>query len=196
MCPLRCQIRLNQGLVKSVMSLQTPFTSRFWFPWRCEDSGLGVNNDPGIKWNVMWCLYGVGGWSTSWQSLPMLSTWYHGRWLLRFKGSGSSILPTFFKPVWKKVVNLGPNSKEIPCVSSPPDSPLEKAPYLMFGLELAPGRPVTIEAVTTFSSIHVNLLRWHNLIGSLSQDIGRYPMIENSTSGYCFLARVTVVSSR
>ena len=34
--------------------------------------------------------------------------------------------------------------------------------------------------------VHVKILRWHNLIGSLSQDIGQYPMIEISNSGYCF----------
>ena len=33
--------------------------------------------------------------------------------------------------------------------------------------------------------LHVNLL-WRNLIGSLSRDIGQYPMIEISNSGYCF----------
>ena len=34
--------------------------------------------------------------------------------------------------------------------------------------------------------LHVNLLRWHHLIGSLSRDIGQYPEIEFSNSGYCF----------
>ena len=33
--------------------------------------------------------------------------------------------------------------------------------------------------------LHVNLLRWHNLIGSLSRDIGQYPMFDISNSGYC-----------
>ena len=40
--------------------------------------------------------------------------------------------------------------------------------------------------------LHVNLLSWRNLIGSLSRDTGQYPMIEISNSGYC----ATVVSSR
>ena len=34
--------------------------------------------------------------------------------------------------------------------------------------------------------LHVNLPRWRNLIGSLSRDIGQYPRIEISNSGYCF----------
>ena len=34
--------------------------------------------------------------------------------------------------------------------------------------------------------LHVNLLRWLNLIGLLSRDIAQYPMIEISNSGYCF----------
>jgi hypothetical protein len=35
--------------------------------------------------------------------------------------------------------------------------------------------------------LHVNLLRWRNLIGSLCQgNIGQYPMIEILNSGYCF----------
>ena len=38
--------------------------------------------------------------------------------------------------------------------------------------------------------LHVNLLRYRNLIGSLSRDIWQYPMIEISNSGYC----VTFVS--
>ena len=33
--------------------------------------------------------------------------------------------------------------------------------------------------------LHMNLLRWSNLIGSLSLDIGQYPVIETSNSGYC-----------
>ena len=32
--------------------------------------------------------------------------------------------------------------------------------------------------------LHVNLLRWHNLIGALSRDIGQYPVIEISNCGY------------
>ena len=36
--------------------------------------------------------------------------------------------------------------------------------------------------------LHVNLLRWCNLIGSLYRDIGQYPMIEISNLGYCFRA--------
>ena len=31
--------------------------------------------------------------------------------------------------------------------------------------------------------LHVNLLRWRDLIYSLSRDIGQYPMIEISNSG-------------
>ena len=34
--------------------------------------------------------------------------------------------------------------------------------------------------------LHVNILRWLNLICSLSRDIGQYPMIEISNLGYCF----------
>ena len=30
--------------------------------------------------------------------------------------------------------------------------------------------------------LHVNLLKWRNLIGSLSRDIGQYPMIDISNS--------------
>ena len=34
--------------------------------------------------------------------------------------------------------------------------------------------------------LHVNLLRWRNLIDWLSRDIGQYPMIEMSNWGYGF----------
>ena len=40
--------------------------------------------------------------------------------------------------------------------------------------------------------LHVNLLKWLNLIGSLSRDIGQYPMIEISNSGYCFHRKMSV----
>ena len=42
--------------------------------------------------------------------------------------------------------------------------------------------------------VHVKILRWHNLIGSLSQDIGQYPMIEISNSGYCFHRKMLCVT--
>ena len=39
--------------------------------------------------------------------------------------------------------------------------------------------------------LHVNLLKGRNLIGSLSRDIGQYPMIEISNLGYCFHSKMS-----
>ena len=43
--------------------------------------------------------------------------------------------------------------------------------------------------------LYVNLLRWRNLIGSLSRDIGKYPMIEISNSRYCFHRKMSRFAS-
>ena len=41
--------------------------------------------------------------------------------------------------------------------------------------------------------LHLNRLRWCNLIGSLSQDTGQYPMIEISNSGRMFDGRLVTL---
>ena len=43
--------------------------------------------------------------------------------------------------------------------------------------------------------LHVNLLRWCNLIGSLSWDIGQYPVIVISNSEYCCGRLVTLIKT-
>ena len=43
--------------------------------------------------------------------------------------------------------------------------------------------------------LHMNLLRWRNLIGSQSRGIVQYPMIEISKSGYCFHLKMSRFAS-
>ena len=43
--------------------------------------------------------------------------------------------------------------------------------------------------------LRVNLLRWRNSIGSLSQGIGRYPVMEISNLGYCFHRKMSRFAS-
>ena len=43
--------------------------------------------------------------------------------------------------------------------------------------------------------VHVNLLGWRNLIGSLSRDVGQYPMIGKSNSGYRDGRLVTLIKT-